>query len=139
MTKKKEFAAAALDPEHETFVVHEASLTSSAGVYPSRRPQKAGLIAEEAPTKIPAEYLTLLMYSLRTWRPNSPSTLGSTTMLSNWSMPTDSLDHPSHPQVLPSFSTGSRTGPFGCVSIIRASITSRSKTDMIACLVSFCI
>ena len=53
---KKEFAAAALDPEHETFVVHVTSLTSSAGVYPSRRPQIAGLIAEEAPTKVPVEY-----------------------------------------------------------------------------------
>ena len=53
---KKEFAAAALVPEHETFVVHVASLTSSAGVHPSRRPQRAGLIAEEAPTKVPVEY-----------------------------------------------------------------------------------
>ena len=40
-------------------------------------------------------------------------------------MPTDSSDHLSHPQVLPSFLTGSRTDPFGCVSIIEASITSR--------------
>ena len=51
---EKEFAAAALDPEHETFVVHVASLTSSAGVHPSRRPPIAGLIPEEAPTIIPA-------------------------------------------------------------------------------------
>ena len=34
-------------------------------------------------------------------------------------------NHPIHPQVLPSFSTGSRTDLFGCVSIIEASITSR--------------
>ena len=31
-------------PEHEK------------GVHPSRKPQKAGLIAEEAPTKVPVEY-----------------------------------------------------------------------------------
>ena len=30
-----------------------------------------------------------------------------------------------HPQVLPSFLTGSWTDPFGCVSIIEVSITSR--------------
>ena len=58
---KKEFAAAALDPEHETYVVHVASLSSallvaSLDVHPSRRPQISGLIAEEAPTKVPAEY-----------------------------------------------------------------------------------
>ena len=56
-------AAAALDPESETFVVHVASLSSDASpssspldVHPSRRPQISGLIAEEAPTKVPAEY-----------------------------------------------------------------------------------
>ena len=57
---KKEFAAAALDPEHETYVVHVASLSSapltSLDVHPSRRPQISGLIAEEAPTTVPAEY-----------------------------------------------------------------------------------
>ena len=58
---KKEFAAAALDPEHETYVVHVASLSSaplvaSLDVHPSRRPQISGLIAEEAPTKVPAKY-----------------------------------------------------------------------------------
>ena len=42
---KKEFAAVALDPEHETYVVHVVSLN----VYPSRKPQISGLIAEEAP------------------------------------------------------------------------------------------
>ena len=58
---KKEFAASALDPEHETYVVHVASLRStplaSLDVYLSRRPQISGLIAEKAPTKVPAEYL----------------------------------------------------------------------------------
>ena len=57
---KKEFAAAALDPEHETYVVHVASLRStpltSLDVHPSREPQISGLIAEEAPTKVPTEY-----------------------------------------------------------------------------------
>ena len=62
---KKEFAAAALDPESETFVVHVASLSSDASpssspleldVHPSRRPHVSGLIAEEAPTKVPAKY-----------------------------------------------------------------------------------
>ena len=62
---KKEFVAAALDPESEIFVVHVASLSSNASpgsslleldVYLSDKPQVSGLIAEEAPTKIPAEY-----------------------------------------------------------------------------------
>ena len=55
---KKEFAAAALDPEHETYVVHVASLSStpSFDVHPSRKAQISGLIAEEAPTKVPVEY-----------------------------------------------------------------------------------
>ena len=57
---KKEFAAAALDPEHETYVVHVASLSStplaSLDVHPSRESQISGLIAKEAPTKIPAKY-----------------------------------------------------------------------------------
>ena len=57
---KKEFATAALDPEYETYVVHVTSLSStplaSFDVHPSRRTQVSGLIAEEAPTKVPAEY-----------------------------------------------------------------------------------
>ena len=62
---KKEFAAAAVDPESETFVVHIASLSSDTlpsssplklDVHPSRRPQVSGLIAEEAPTKVLAKY-----------------------------------------------------------------------------------
>ena len=59
LVEKKEFAVAALDPEHETFVVHVASSSSTpldAGVHPSRRPQLTGLVAKEAPTKAPAEY-----------------------------------------------------------------------------------
>ena len=57
---KKEFAAATLDPEHETYVVHVASLSSTSlaflDVHPSRRPQVSGLIVEKAFTKVPAEY-----------------------------------------------------------------------------------
>ena len=62
---KKEFAATALDPERETFVIYVASLNfnvlpSSSSleldVYPFRRPQISGLIAEEALMKVPVEY-----------------------------------------------------------------------------------
>ena len=58
---KKEFASAALDPEHMTFVVYVASFSStplvaSLNVHPFRRPQISGLIAKEAPRKIPVEY-----------------------------------------------------------------------------------
>ena len=64
---KKEFAAAALDLESETFVVHVASLSSNAlpsssplNVHPSRRPQISGLIAKEAPIKVPTKYSDFL-------------------------------------------------------------------------------
>ena len=58
---KKEFAAVALDPEYETYVVHIAFLSSapliaSLNVHPSWRPQISGLIAEETPIKVSAEY-----------------------------------------------------------------------------------
>ena len=60
---KKEFVAATLDPEHETYVVHVGSVSSVVlpsssplNVHPFRRPQIAGLIDEEAPTKVPAKY-----------------------------------------------------------------------------------
>ena len=60
LVSRKEFAAAALDPEHETYIVHVASLCStsltSLDVHPSREPQISDLIAEEAPTKILAKY-----------------------------------------------------------------------------------
>ena len=61
---KKEFIVATLDSEHETYLVHVKSISSTAlpsssplDVHPFHRPQIAGLIAEEAPIKIPAEYL----------------------------------------------------------------------------------
>ena len=62
---KKEFVAVALDPVHETYMVHVGSVCSDASpssslleldVHPSRRPQVSGLIVEEAPTKVSAEY-----------------------------------------------------------------------------------
>ena len=62
---KKEFAATALDPKHETYVVHVALLSFTPlaslespplNVYPFWKPQISGLIAEEAPTKVLAEY-----------------------------------------------------------------------------------
>ena len=57
---KKEFAATTLNPEYEIYVVHVTSLSftplASLDVHPSRRPQVSGLIAEEAPTKVPAKY-----------------------------------------------------------------------------------
>ena len=58
---KKEFAAAALDSEHEIYVVHVTSFSFTPlvafNVHPSRRSQRSGLIAKEAPIKVSAEYL----------------------------------------------------------------------------------
>ncbi len=55
---KKEFAVAALNPKHEAFVVHVATLSVDSGdeMYPSRRAQIAHLKAYEALTKVPNEY-----------------------------------------------------------------------------------
>ena len=62
---KKEFAAAALDPKYKTYVVHVGSVNSNAipsfsplelNVHPFRRAQVSGLIAEEAFTKVFAQY-----------------------------------------------------------------------------------
>ena len=63
---EKEFATVALDLKHETYVVHVGSVSSDAlpsssplelNIHPSCRRQVSGLIAEKAPTKVPAEYL----------------------------------------------------------------------------------
>ena len=63
---KKKFVTAALNLEHEIYVVHIVSLSStplvslgftSLNIYPSQRPQISGLIAEEASMKVFAEYL----------------------------------------------------------------------------------
>ena len=58
---KKEFAAVALDPGHETFVVYVAFLespssTQEGDIHPFLRAQIAALVANEAPTSIPIEY-----------------------------------------------------------------------------------
>ena len=55
------FAAVELDSEYETYVVHVGSVNSVASPSSSPldvhcRPQIAGLIAEEAPTKVPIKY-----------------------------------------------------------------------------------
>ena len=63
---KKEFVAPALDLEHETYVVHVASLSFTLlaslrspplNVHLFQRPQISGLITKKAPTKVPAKYL----------------------------------------------------------------------------------
>ena len=62
---KKEFATAALNPKHETYVVHIALMSSTLlaslgspplDIHPSWRPQISGLIAKETPTKVLAKY-----------------------------------------------------------------------------------
>ena len=56
---KKEFAATALDPRYETFVVHIVSLenpSQESDVHPSRRVQIAALVANKTPISIPTEY-----------------------------------------------------------------------------------
>ena len=50
---KKEFAATALNPKYDTYIVHIASLN----IHPFREPKISGLIAEKVPTKILAKYL----------------------------------------------------------------------------------
>ena len=64
--KKKEFTAAALNLEYETYVVYVISfgfspfvVSSSStllNIHPFWRPYISGLITEEAPTKVPNEY-----------------------------------------------------------------------------------
>ena len=57
---KKKFAAAALNPKHETYVVHVTSFSSTPlNIHLSWRPQISGLITDEAPTKIPNKYADL--------------------------------------------------------------------------------
>ena len=66
LVSKKEFVAVAFNSEYETYVVYVGLVSSNAlpssfllklNVYPFRRPQIYGLIAEKAPTKVPAKYL----------------------------------------------------------------------------------
>ena len=70
--EKKKFAAAALDSEYKTFVVHVTSLSSTrlvaslrfipldADVHPSCRPQISGLISKEALIKISNKYVNFV-------------------------------------------------------------------------------
>ena len=82
---KKVFAVAALDPEHETYVVHIGSVSFimlpsssplNADVHSFSRLQISSLIVKEALIKVLAKYSDLRMYSLRTWHSNSLSTPG---------------------------------------------------------------
>ena len=59
LIRKKEFAAAALDLGHETFVIHIAFFdihSQESNIHPSRRAQIAALVGNEAPTSISTEY-----------------------------------------------------------------------------------
>ena len=62
--RKKEFAAAVLDPKHKIFVVYVASLSFSlltnADVYLFHRPQIAGLIAKEVFIKVSTKYINFV-------------------------------------------------------------------------------
>ena len=55
---KKEFAAAALNPEHKAFIVYVAARSVDLGdkMHHSKRAQIAHLKADEAPIKVPSEY-----------------------------------------------------------------------------------
>ena len=55
---KKKFTTAALDLEHEVFVVHVAALSVDSGdeVYPFKRAQIAHLKVDEASSKVPSKY-----------------------------------------------------------------------------------
>ena len=63
---KKEFAAAAFDPEHKIYIVYVGLVSSNVSpsfsplelnIHPFRKPQVSGLITKEALTKVPAKYL----------------------------------------------------------------------------------
>ena len=90
----------------------EGFIGNQKGVYPFRKPQKAGLIVKETFTNASAKYATFAdIFSL---------TLGSTNILLNWSMPTDLSDYLSYLEMLLSFLTRSWTDPFNCMLIIEA-------------------
>ncbi len=58
LIKKKEFAAAAFDQEHEAFVIHVVAFSVDLGdeVHPLRRVQIAHLKVDEVPSKGPSKY-----------------------------------------------------------------------------------
>ncbi len=59
LTRKKEFTATALEPEHKAFIVYVAALSVDSGdeVDPSKTAQIAYLKVDEAPTKVSNEYI----------------------------------------------------------------------------------
>ena len=60
LIEKKEFAAAALDPEYEAFVLHVTALNISSDigdkVHPLKKTQIAHLKTDEAPTEVSSKY-----------------------------------------------------------------------------------
>ncbi len=65
---KKEFAAAALEPEYKVFVVHIAVLSINLGdeVHPSKKAQIAHLKVDKALSKLPSEYTDFVdVFSLK--------------------------------------------------------------------------
>ena len=96
---------------------HPEYLEDKEDVHPSCRPQRTSLIAEKTPTKASVEYVNFADVS----SPDLASELPEHTGINYYTIElvdaNGSSDHPIHLQVLLSFSTGSRTNPFGCVSI----------------------
>ena len=165
---KKEFAAVVLNPKHETYVVHVAFLSftpltllgsTPLNVYPFRRPQISGLIAEEVLTKVPVKYSDFA----DVFSPDLTSELPEHSRINNHviklvkgcqqplyepiyslgpveletlkayietNLANGSLDHPNHPPELPSYLIESQTAFSSCASTIEASITSQSRTDI---------
>ena len=96
---------------------HPEYLKDEKSVHLSLRPQRAGLIAKEAPTKVFVEYADIADMSSSDLVSKLPEHIGINDYAIELVDANRSSDHPIYPQVLPSFSNGSRTDPFGCVSI----------------------
>ena len=88
---RKEFVAVVLDPKHETFIINTISLSFIASlnstllnieVQLSHRPQIVGLIAKEAPTKIPHKYIDFA----DKFFPNLPSELLKYIRINNYAI-----------------------------------------------------
>ena len=94
------------------------------GVHLSRRPQKVDLIAKKALTKGSVEYAVFA------FSPDLASELPKHTEINDHANELVN-DHPSHPQVLPSFLTGSRTNAFDCAPEV--SITWPWRTGFLNC------
>ena len=86
---------------------HPEYLEDEAGVHPSRKPQRTSMIAEENPTMVPVKHTDFL------FSPDLASELPEYTRTNDHAIKLVN-DYPSHPQVLPSFLTGSRTDAFDC-------------------------